>query len=56
MLNTLSPLAEDLAGQSYPSPHYLQTQRRIHSLIDRYLAVEKLHERLQDLPMQFANP
>ncbi|MDF5739514.1 MULTISPECIES: ferritin-like domain-containing protein [unclassified Nostoc] len=56
MLNTLSPLAEDLAGKSYPSPDYLQTQRRIHSLIDKYVAVEKLHERLQDLSMQFANP
>ncbi|MEH2026797.1 ferritin-like domain-containing protein [Nostoc sp.] len=56
MLNTLSPLTEDLAGQSYPSPHYLQTQHRIRSLIDRYIAVEKLHDRLQDLPIQFANP
>ncbi|MBC1222270.1 ferritin-like domain-containing protein [Nostoc sp. UCD121] len=56
MLNTLSPITEDLAGQSYPSPHYLQTQRRIRSLIDKYIAVEKLHERLQDLPIQFANP
>ncbi|MBE8998028.1 ferritin-like domain-containing protein [Nostoc sp. LEGE 12447] len=56
MLNTLSPITEDLAGQSYPSPHYLQIQHRIRSLIDRYIAVEKLHERLQDLPLQFANP
>ncbi|MHC5857358.1 ferritin-like domain-containing protein [Nostoc sp.] len=56
MLNTLSPIREDLAGKSYPSPDYLQTQRRICSLIDRYIAVEKLHDRLQDLPIQFANP
>ncbi|WP_448266266.1 ferritin-like domain-containing protein [Nostoc sp. DSM 114159] len=56
MLNTLSPIAEDLADKSYPSPHYLQTQRRIRSLIDKYLAVEKLHDRLQDLPLQFVNP
>jgi hypothetical protein len=56
MLNTLSPITEDLAGKSYPSPHYLQTQRRIRSLIDRYIAVEKLHERLQDLLIQFGNP
>ncbi|MEH1894358.1 MAG: ferritin-like domain-containing protein [Nostoc sp.] len=56
MLNTLSPIAEDLAGKSYPSPHYLQTKRRIRSLIDKYIAVEKLHDRLQDLPIQFANP
>jgi DNA-binding transcriptional MerR regulator len=56
MLNILSPIAEDLAGQSYYSPHYLQTQSRIRSLIDKYIAVEKLHDRLQDLPIQFANP
>lgn len=55
MLNTLSPVAEDLAGQSYTSPHYLQTQHRISSLIDKYIAVEQLHDRLQDLPIQFAN-
>ncbi len=34
----------------------MQTQRRIRSLIDKYIAVEKLHERLQDLPIQFVNP
>ncbi|MEA5565608.1 ferritin-like domain-containing protein [Anabaena sp. UHCC 0399] len=56
MLNTLSPLTADLAGQSYTSPDYWQTQRRINSLIDNYLAVEQLHDRLQDLPIQFANP
>jgi hypothetical protein len=56
MLNTLNPIAEDKAGQSHPSPHYLQTQRRIRSLIDRYIAVEKLHDRLRDLPLQWENP
>lgn len=56
MLNTPSPISKDLAGESYTSPHYLQTQHRIHSLIDKYIAVEKLHDRLQDLPIQFANP
>ncbi|MFN6516259.1 MAG: ferritin-like domain-containing protein [Nostoc sp. CreGUA01] len=56
MLNILSPLAENSAGESHPSPDYFQTQQRIRSLIDKYLAVEKLHERLQDLPMQFQNP
>ncbi|MEH2239852.1 ferritin-like domain-containing protein [Nostoc sp.] len=56
MLNTLSPVAEELAVKSYPSRHYLQTQHRIRSLIDRYITVEKLHEHLQDLPIQFANP
>jgi hypothetical protein len=56
MLNTLSPLTEDLAGQSYTHPDYLQTQHRLRFLIDKYLAVEKLQDRLQDLPIQFANP
>ncbi|MDZ8105400.1 MAG: ferritin-like domain-containing protein [Nostoc sp. DedQUE12a] len=56
MLNTLSPVAEDLAGQTHPSRHYFQTQQRIRSLIDRYVAAEKLHDRLQDLPIQFQNP
>ncbi|WP_392533487.1 ferritin-like domain-containing protein [Nostoc sp. C117] len=56
MLNTLSPLTEDLAGQSYASPDYFQIQHRLRSLIDKYLAAEKLHDRLQDLPIQFANP
>ncbi len=56
MLNILSPLAEDSAGQSSASLHYFQTQQRIRSLIDKYLAVEKLHDRLQDLPIQFQNP
>ncbi|MBW4644977.1 MAG: ferritin-like domain-containing protein [Goleter apudmare HA4340-LM2] len=56
MLHTLVPLTEDLAGQSHPNPSYLQTQRRIRFLIDKYLTVEKLRDRLEDLPIQFAHP
>ncbi|HIK04639.1 MAG TPA: ferritin-like domain-containing protein [Trichormus sp. M33_DOE_039] len=56
MVNTTSLLAEDLAGQSYTSPNYWQTQQRLRSLIDNYVAAEKLHERLQDLLKQFTNP
>jgi hypothetical protein len=56
MLIATSPVTEDLAGQFYPHPHYFQTQRRIKSLIDRYLTGEKLCDRLQDLPLQFQNP
>jgi hypothetical protein len=56
MLSTLNPLTEDLAGEKYPHPHYFQTQRRIRSLIDRYLCEEKLSDRLQELPIQFENP
>jgi hypothetical protein len=56
MVNTTSPLTEDLAGETYTSPNYWQTQHRLHSLIDHYVSIEKLHERLQDLPIQFTNP
>lgn len=56
MVNTLSPLHADLAGKRYSNPHYFQIQRRITSLIDNYLAVEKLKNRLQDLPVKFKNP
>lgn len=50
MLNTASPHIETSGAQSW------QIQRRIHSLIDNYLATAKLQERLQDLPLQFTNP
>lgn len=55
MLNTLSPIAEDLAGQSYHSPHYLQTQRRIRSLIDilqskNYMNVWKIYRYSLPIP------
>ena len=56
MLHTLSPLTENLAAQTYSPPHYFQIQRRIHSLAKRHLAVERLHDRLQDLPIQFHHP
>jgi hypothetical protein len=56
MLNTASPQIETSAAQSYSSLNYWQIQRRINSLIDNYLAVEKLNKRLQDLPLQFTNP
>ncbi|AFY50298.1 hypothetical protein Nos7524_4550 [Nostoc sp. PCC 7524] len=56
MVNTTSPLTEDLAGQTHTSPNYWQTQHRLRSLIDHYVSSEKLHERLQDLPTQFTNP
>lgn len=46
----------DLAGQIYLKPNYLQTQRRIKSLVNHYVSEEKLNNRLQDLPIQFENP
>jgi hypothetical protein len=56
MLNTTSPQLEASAAQSYAHLNYWQIQRRIRSLIDKYIAVETLHDRLKDLPLQFANP
>ncbi|GAB1539574.1 hypothetical protein NUACC21_22410 [Scytonema sp. NUACC21] len=56
MISTLSPISHDLAGQIHSHPNYFQIQRRIRSLADYYLSVEKLCERLQDLPVQFKNP
>ncbi|MCC5640049.1 ferritin-like domain-containing protein [Nostoc sp. CHAB 5844] len=56
MLHATSPQIKASAAQSCSSLNYWQIQRRIHSLIDNCLAAEKLHERLQDLPMQFTNP
>ncbi|MBD2200929.1 MULTISPECIES: ferritin-like domain-containing protein [Calothrix] len=50
MLNTASPHIETSGAQNW------QIQRRIHSLIDNYLATAKLQERLQNLPLQFTNP
>ncbi|RUR74082.1 ferritin-like domain-containing protein [Chlorogloeopsis fritschii PCC 9212] len=56
MLVAPSPTPEDLAEQIDSNPHYFQIQRRIRSLIERYLANEKLCDRLLDLPIQFQNP
>ncbi len=56
MVNTLSPVNADLAGTRYSNPHYFQIQRRITSLIDNYLTVETLNNRLEDLPSKFENP
>ncbi len=56
MINILSPTPSDLAGEMRSHPNPKQVQRRIRTLIDNYLAPEKLHERIQDLPLQFQNP
>ena len=44
----------DSCGQNSGTEGHIY--RRINQLLDRYLAFEHLHERLQDLPMQFENP
>jgi hypothetical protein len=46
----------DLAGQVQTQSTYLTTRARINHLIDRFLAIEILSDRLSDLPSQFTNP
>lgn len=46
----------DLAGNQYLNPHYLQTRSRINYLVNRYLSVDILSDRLCDLARQFDNP
>jgi hypothetical protein len=48
--------AIDLAGTYTQSSNYLKTRSRINTLIDRYLAVDILSDRLTDLPTQFTHP
>ena len=45
-----------VVDQSGSQANYVQQQRQLRSLIDRYLSSERLHDRLQDLPVQFVNP
>jgi hypothetical protein len=47
---------EDLAGRVKATATYLGTRARINRLVDRFLAVEVLNERLADLPSQFSTP
>jgi hypothetical protein len=42
--------------QTNQKPNFWQIKRRIRLLIDNYLTFNSLNERLQDLPVQFANP
>ncbi|MDJ0569334.1 MAG: hypothetical protein QNJ53_09830 [Pleurocapsa sp. MO_192.B19] len=46
----------DLAGEVCFCPNFFQTKARINYLIDEYLSLEKLCDRLEDLPQQFSNP
>jgi hypothetical protein len=47
----------DLAGCYSPTgSNYLQTRARINRLIDRYLTIDCLSDRLSDLPRQFVQP
>lgn len=53
---TLTKRPIDLAGHPYPRTHYLHTRYRINGLVERYLSLEILSDRLADLPTQFENP
>jgi hypothetical protein len=46
----------DLAGYCPKNPSYLQTRARVNRLIDRYLTIAILSDRLSDLPYQFIMP
>lgn len=46
----------DLAGKVYLNPNFWQTKTRIDRLVDKYLSLDRLRERLEDLPQQFRNP
>jgi hypothetical protein len=46
----------DLAGVVYSQPSLWQTQKRLQTLVQKYLSEEVLGDRLLDLPSQFQNP
>jgi hypothetical protein len=46
----------DLAGDWSPNLRSGKIEQQIQALIDRYLTLEHLHDRLQDLPRQFEHP
>lgn len=62
MVTTIPPLkasqdlAVDLAGTVWPQPTMRQTQRRIKTVIQQYLSMEYLRDRLADLPDQLEYP
>jgi hypothetical protein len=62
MINRNSSVAKldrvvvDLAGYCPEAPTYLQMRARINHLINTYLSIDTLSDRLSDLPTQFATP
>jgi hypothetical protein len=54
---TVNPLSSsDLAGYCLTHPNYFQIRARINHLLDRYLSVDILSDRLTNLPTQFTQP
>jgi hypothetical protein len=48
--------SEDLAGQVRVEATYLSTRARINRLVERFLSIDVLSDRLSDLPSQFSSP
>ena len=46
----------DLAGYCADHPNYIQTRSRINYLVEHYLSLDTLSQRLADLPTQFDHP
>ncbi len=55
-VSQLQEYEQKTANQAGSHPGYFQVQRRIRALANHYLSNEQLHDRLQDLPVQFVNP
>ncbi|MEM6447507.1 MAG: hypothetical protein AAF704_13230 [Cyanobacteria bacterium P01_D01_bin.123] len=48
--------SSDLAGDVLLNPHYLDTRRRINTLLDRYVAIDALSDCLSGIQAQFDAP
>jgi hypothetical protein len=57
MVTNIAPSSViDLAGLCTHRPNYLHVRARINCLVDRYLTINSLSDRLSDLPQQFTAP
>ncbi|MGK7947223.1 MAG: hypothetical protein AB4368_00045 [Xenococcaceae cyanobacterium] len=48
--------SKDLAGEVCFRPHFFQTRVRINYLVEHYLSLDNLRDRLEDLPKQWQKP
>lgn len=55
-ISLTTPSQIDLAGYCHSTPIYWQMRARINYLVERYLSLDILSERLLDLPRQFVQP
>ncbi len=49
-------IAQDLAGEVCCNPTFFQIKNRVNYLVQEYLNLEYLSDRIKDLPLQFINP